>query len=80
MFALLSAPYREKERFAHFATTSSLLSAPLPRPQVRLTSKDFYDYGSLWVFDANHLPYGCSVWPAFWTKGPVWPDDGEIGA
>ncbi|KAI0746933.1 concanavalin A-like lectin/glucanase domain-containing protein [Daedaleopsis nitida] len=48
------------------------------RNTVRLTTKDFFDYGSLLVFDANHLPYGCSVWPAFWTKGPVWPDNGEI--
>ena len=48
--------------------------------QIRITSKDSYDYGSLWVFDASHMPYGCSVWPAFWTKGPLWPDDGEIGA
>ncbi|KAI0372081.1 hypothetical protein BV20DRAFT_941131 [Pilatotrama ljubarskyi] len=48
------------------------------RNTVRLTSHDFYDVGSLWVFDATHVPYGCSVWPAFWTKGPVWPDNGEI--
>ncbi|KAI0635301.1 concanavalin A-like lectin/glucanase domain-containing protein [Trametes polyzona] len=48
------------------------------RNTVRITSKDFYDYGSLWVFDATHVPFGCTVWPAFWTKGPVWPDNGEI--
>ncbi|KAI0360544.1 hypothetical protein OH77DRAFT_696065 [Trametes cingulata] len=48
------------------------------RNTIRLTSQDFYDVGSLWVFDATHVPYGCSVWPAFWTKGPVWPDNGEI--
>ncbi|EIW55456.1 uncharacterized protein TRAVEDRAFT_59797 [Trametes versicolor FP-101664 SS1] len=48
------------------------------RDTIRLTTKDLYDYGSLWVFDATHLPYGCSVWPAFWTKGPNWPFDGEI--
>ncbi|KAI0827077.1 concanavalin A-like lectin/glucanase domain-containing protein [Trametes gibbosa] len=48
------------------------------RDTIRITSKDFYDYGSLWVFDATHMPYGCSVWPAFWTKGPNWPYDGEI--
>ncbi|RPD65657.1 hypothetical protein L226DRAFT_567136 [Lentinus tigrinus ALCF2SS1-7] len=48
------------------------------RNTVRITTKDYFDYGSLWVFDATHLPYGCSVWPAFWTKGPTWPDNGEI--
>ncbi|KAI0827076.1 concanavalin A-like lectin/glucanase domain-containing protein [Trametes gibbosa] len=48
------------------------------RNTVRITTKDFYDFGSLWVFDATHVPFGCAVWPAFWTKGPVWPDNGEI--
>lgn len=51
----------------------------MPCTQVRITTKDFYDLGSLWVFDATHVPFGCTVWPAFWTKGPVWPDNGEIG-
>ncbi|KAI8985023.1 concanavalin A-like lectin/glucanase domain-containing protein [Trametes punicea] len=48
------------------------------RNTIRITTQEYYDYGSLWVFDARHLPYGCTVWPAFWTKGAVWPDDGEI--
>ena len=48
------------------------------RSQVRITTQDFYDYGSLWVIDVLHIPYGCSVWPAFWSKGSLWPNDGEI--
>ena len=31
------------------------------RNTVRITTKDFYDFGSLWIIDVVHLPYGCSV-------------------
>ncbi|KAL6305987.1 concanavalin A-like lectin/glucanase domain-containing protein [Sparassis latifolia] len=48
------------------------------RNSVRITSQQSFDFGSLWIMDAVHLPYGCSVWPAFWTKGPNWPFEGEI--
>ncbi|CCM02503.1 uncharacterized protein FIBRA_04605 [Fibroporia radiculosa] len=48
------------------------------RNSIRITSSEFYEYGSLWIIDALHLPYGCSVWPAFWSKGSHWPNDGEI--
>ncbi|TFY83334.1 hypothetical protein EWM64_g679 [Hericium alpestre] len=48
------------------------------RNSVRITSQDSYGAGSLWIADITHLPWGCSVWPAFWTKGPTWPDNGEI--
>ncbi|KAL7419058.1 hypothetical protein Q5752_005894 [Cryptotrichosporon argae] len=44
----------------------------------KLLSKTAYDKGTVWVFDAVHMPYGCSVWPAFWTQGPDWPAGGEI--
>ncbi|TBU31022.1 concanavalin A-like lectin/glucanase domain-containing protein [Dichomitus squalens] len=48
------------------------------RDSVRITSTDYFSVGSVFVFDANHLPYGCSVWPSFWTKGQNWPIGGEI--
>ncbi|KAH9990988.1 concanavalin A-like lectin/glucanase domain-containing protein [Russula compacta] len=48
------------------------------RNSIRITSQDFYSVGSLWIIDLTHLPYGCSVWPAFWSKGPYWPHNGEI--
>ncbi|TCD60606.1 hypothetical protein EIP91_009772 [Steccherinum ochraceum] len=48
------------------------------RDSIRIESQDFYEVGSVWVFDAIHLPYGCSVWPSFWSKGFDWPRQGEI--
>ena len=29
------------------------------RNAVMITSNDQYDFGTLWVFDALHVPYGC---------------------
>ncbi|KAL1409044.1 hypothetical protein Q8F55_005868 [Vanrija albida] len=43
-----------------------------------LFSKKAYNSGTVIVFDATHMPYGCSVWPAFWTQGANWPHGGEI--
>ncbi|KAI0354226.1 hypothetical protein OH77DRAFT_1405539 [Trametes cingulata] len=48
------------------------------RNSVRIESTDFFPVGSVILFDATHLPFGCSVWPGFWTKGPAWPQGGEI--
>ncbi|KAG5641388.1 hypothetical protein DXG03_005355 [Asterophora parasitica] len=48
------------------------------RNSIRITSQAAYAVGSLWIADMLHIPFGCSVWPAFWTKGPKWPDNGEI--
>lgn len=31
------------------------------RNSVRITTQDFYDFGSLWIIDVDHIPFGCSV-------------------
>ncbi|KAJ8081049.1 hypothetical protein PM082_017889 [Marasmius tenuissimus] len=48
------------------------------RNTVRITTKDRFSVGSVWVADMYHVPYGCSVWPAFWSHAPEWPVGGEI--
>ncbi|CAL1698331.1 unnamed protein product [Somion occarium] len=57
---------------------TSVVAYPNKRNSIRINSKDFYEAGTVWVFDAVHLPYGCAVWPSFWTKGADWPRQGEI--
>jgi len=48
------------------------------RNSVRISSLATYTTG-LFVLDLNRAPWGCGVWPAFWTLGAgVWPDTGEI--
>jgi len=47
------------------------------RPAVRLSSKNTFNTG-LFIIDVNHVPSGNAVWPAFWTFGPNWPNNGEI--
>ncbi|KAF9077551.1 concanavalin A-like lectin/glucanase domain-containing protein [Rhodocollybia butyracea] len=34
--------------------------------------------GSILLFDAVHIPYGCSVWPSLFTQGQNWPAQGEM--
>lgn len=48
-----------------------------PRKSVRIHSNKQYTTG-LFVADILQMPYGCSVWPAFWTVGDNWPNNGEI--
>ncbi|KAF2400431.1 hypothetical protein EJ06DRAFT_430356 [Trichodelitschia bisporula] len=47
------------------------------RPSVRLISNNSYTHG-LFILDLSHMPVGCGTWPAFWTLGPNWPNNGEI--
>lgn len=48
------------------------------RNTIRINTKDRYDVGSVWITDMLHVPFGCSVWPAWWSQAPKWPDGGEI--
>ncbi|KAJ5467864.1 hypothetical protein N7475_005616 [Penicillium sp. IBT 31633x] len=48
------------------------------RDSVRIGSKKYYDK-SLVIADIAHMPGGdCGTWPAFWSVGKEWPQDGEI--
>ncbi len=50
------------------------------RDSVRIHSNVNYTKG-LFVLDVAHTPYGCGVWPAFWSYGDEqksWPMQGEI--
>ena len=63
--------------YASFGVDNST-NTPGGRPSVRLTSNKSYQSG-LFVLDVAHMPGGiCGTWPAFWTVGPDWPNQGEI--
>ncbi|GAA6062834.1 hypothetical protein JCM10212_002472 [Sporobolomyces blumeae] len=48
------------------------------RNSVRISSKQKVDIGSLVIADIPRIPYGPTVWPAFWMVGDNWPYGGEI--
>lgn len=51
------------------------------RASVKMNTTQPFTKGSLVVMDAIHLPYGCSVWPGYWSQGSpedAWPAYGEI--
>ncbi|KAH9987105.1 concanavalin A-like lectin/glucanase domain-containing protein [Russula vinacea] len=48
------------------------------RNTVRISTTDRFAVGSVWIADMLHVPFGCSVWPAFWSQAPNWPVGGEI--
>ena len=40
---------------------TTLVPQGYKRDSIRIESKRKYDYGSLWIADFRHIPYGCSV-------------------
>ncbi|KAK7048542.1 glycoside hydrolase family 16 protein [Favolaschia claudopus] len=59
-------------------TTNGAGDPNFGRNTVYLMSKEMMNMGSLLIFDANHIPFGCSVWPSLFTQGQSWPEQGEI--
>lgn len=57
---------------------TSTLSFGDKRQSIRITSKDRFKVGSVWIADFVHVPFGCSTWPSFWSVAPDWPSGGEI--
>lgn len=59
---------------------TSWLDNGASRKSVRITSLQPMMFGSVLVLDADKMPFGDSVWPAFWTVGTgiAWPWGGEI--
>jgi hypothetical protein len=43
------------------------------RRSVRIEGSTEYKIGSLIVFDALHVPFAKSAWPAFWLLSKEWP-------
>jgi len=56
---------------------TTTLGAGELRKSVRIHSNKQYNSG-LFVTDILQMPYGCSIWPAYWTVGDNWPNNGEI--
>ncbi|GAA5954008.1 hypothetical protein JCM21900_005379 [Sporobolomyces salmonicolor] len=47
------------------------------RQAIKLTSKQTYQDG-LYVWDVQKMPQVCGSWPAIWSSGADWPNQGEI--
>ncbi|KAE9409533.1 hypothetical protein BT96DRAFT_953416 [Gymnopus androsaceus JB14] len=59
-------------------STNGANDSTFGRNSFYIESIETMDIGSLLIFDANHIPFGCSVWPSLFTQGQNWPAQGEI--
>ncbi|KAF8333125.1 concanavalin A-like lectin/glucanase domain-containing protein [Cantharellus anzutake] len=61
--------------------TTANNSTTYGRASVQISTQAAVNQGSLILFQARHIPYGCSVWPGFRTlgaNGTNWPQYGEM--
>ncbi|KAI0338722.1 glycoside hydrolase family 16 protein [Trametopsis cervina] len=57
---------------------TTVLPDGVNRNSVRISTNKTYNSG-LFILDLNRVPWGCGVWPAWWTVGAAkWPFLGEI--
>ncbi|KAG8892001.1 hypothetical protein FRC01_014399, partial [Tulasnella sp. 417] len=54
------------------ADNETVLDVGQPRKSVRIETNKAYT-GGLFILDMERAPYGCGVWPAFWTTNANWP-------
>lgn len=80
------AKYVDGKIFLGVDNTTTVSATARGRKSLRLVSKEVLNGNNLLILDLDHMPStvgkvlekGCSIWPAFWTLGPQWPDTGEI--
>ncbi|CAE7950006.1 unnamed protein product, partial [Symbiodinium sp. KB8] len=56
----------------------SIVGQNAPAKSIRLQSRSVYQAGHVWLIDIAHMPTGQGTWPAWWSFGPDWPNNGEI--
>ncbi|KAL9716224.1 hypothetical protein Ac2012v2_000670 [Leucoagaricus gongylophorus] len=67
-----------RRRYASIPPLSSWTSCGGRSGSVRISSIAQYN-GGLFILDLDKAPWGCGVWPAFWTLGAGnWPYTGEV--
>ncbi|KIM42972.1 glycoside hydrolase family 16 protein [Hebeloma cylindrosporum] len=86
VFLSASQAFASKSAFVDSSTKHAIISVDnsstvtfnYKRNSVRIQTNTRYGVGSIWAADMLHVPYGCSVWPAWWSCSPTWPIGGEI--
>ncbi|OXV07905.1 hypothetical protein Egran_04331 [Elaphomyces granulatus] len=67
-----------KDNAVYIGADHSNVATSSGRQSVHMSSVKTYTRG-LFIVDLGHMPDSiCGTWPAVWTVGPTWPNDGEI--